>query len=883
MARLPSGTVTFLFTDIEGSTRRWEEQAASMRPALARHDAILEEAISDGGGYVFATGGDGFAVAFHRVSDALTTALEVQQSLIDEPWNGVALDVRMGVHTGEAEERNGDYFGPVVNKAARIMAAGHGGQVLVSRAAVEVARSEPLSDVTFEDLGEHRLKDFDESERIFQLCHPTLPREFGALRALDGRRTNLPADLSALVGREDDISSVVSLLAESRLVTLTGTGGVGKTRLGIAAARSAMDSYPGGVWFVELAPLTDGDLVFPTIARALGVERPALRPLEDAVEDAIGHEQMLFVLDNCEHLADAVASAAAFLLRAPHVRVLATSREILQLQGEMSWQVPSLGVPPPEASDVALVAESQSVVLFVSRVRAADSSFVLGQDNAEAVASICRRLDGIPLAIELAAARVRTLSVADLDRSLASTIDVLAGGGRESLVHHRTLRATIEWSHDLLGDEGKSLFNRLGVFAGGFTLEGASTLAGDEQNATAYLIEELVSKSMLSTISGAQHRFRMLETLRQFAVEQLDETELDSTRSAHLDWMVAVSQREAPKLMTDEQLATLATLHADLDDLREAMRWSLDSGRPEEGLRIASSLGRFWHLAAMQYEGGRWLEELLAAEPRSTALEMGRALTTAAMTLNRTGDDEKAIQYANEAIRLLEDLDEDQSLGWAQFYLGIASVEEGYTNLNEVERLWAASHTSFTAADYAPGIAFANLLLTAAGLIREPSSSLPAAEALVAAGKGAGNNNLTAHALEFVANARRVLGDLEESAAAVADAIDLHVEVENWACLAHCIEQGVGSYLLARSSEKDAAHIVGGTDALRLSLSTVEAPYERFTLDFYDWLATVEHRPELRTAREEGRSWSRDQLIERAKDYVTRPTHNWPMADQSTF
>ncbi|MFV2039446.1 MAG: BTAD domain-containing putative transcriptional regulator, partial [Acidimicrobiales bacterium] len=407
---------------------------------------------------------------------------------------------------------------------------------------------------------------------------------------------NLPAEVSSLVGRDAQITEVGYLLDSSRLVTLTGSGGVGKTRLGVAVARDCLERYPDGVWLIDLAPLDSRELVMSAGAAAVNREPLLPRRSDDVLVEAMGPLRMLFVLDNCEHLVYAAAATAALIVRrTPLVDVLVTSREILQLQGETVWRVPSLPVPDDASTDTV---DAESVMLFVARAQAANASFLLDSSNVDAVASICRHLDGIPLAIELAAARARTLSTQELDRRLGETMDVLAGGSREVLPRHRTLRATVEWSYYQLSPPARAFFDSLGVFAAGFTNEAASAVTGLDGSETADIIEELVSKSVLTPMGGAEVRFRLLETLRHFALERLAATDrLNAARHAHLDWMLGFCSREASKFWKGERTAAVAKLRAADDDVRAAVRWSLDSGRADVGLPMADAVARaFYYL-----------------------------------------------------------------------------------------------------------------------------------------------------------------------------------------------------------------------------------------------------------------------------------------------
>ncbi|MBD5633952.1 MAG: adenylate/guanylate cyclase domain-containing protein, partial [Candidatus Eremiobacteraeota bacterium] len=453
---LPSGTVTFAFTDIEGSTQRWERAPAAMHEALRRHDALVRTAIVEHGGHVFKTIGDAFCASFRRPEDALSAMLAAQRALAAADFADVdGLRVRAAVHTGTADERDGDYFGPVVNRVARLLATGHGGQVLVSGATAGLVRDALPPSMTLRDLGEHRLKDLSRPERVYQLAAPDLPLEFRPLRSLDAVSNNLPAAATSFVGREAEIAEITSLVHAHRLVTLVGSGGLGKTRTSLQVAANVADDFANGVWFVELAPLSNGDYVPSSIAQATGV---TLNPEGDPVDnlaDGLRAMHALLVFDNCEHVIEPVARIVAAILRkSPQIKILASSRQGLGVTGEMAYRLPTLGVPSdasistaaPLRADEAL--RHAAVALFVERARAVDQRFSLADRDAPVVAEICRRLDGIPLAIELAAARVRILSSRQLRERLDERFRVLTGGARDVLPRQQTLRALIDWSYD---------------------------------------------------------------------------------------------------------------------------------------------------------------------------------------------------------------------------------------------------------------------------------------------------------------------------------------------------------------------------------------------------------------------------------------------------
>lgn len=718
-----------------------------------------------------------------------------------------------------------------------------------------------LRTVLGEELGIEPSKALNALEERILLHDPSLSRPVTT-------PNNLPAEMSSLVGRTAHIAEVLDLLEESRLVTLTGSGGVGKTRLGIAAARSALPAYPEGVWFIDLSRLEHGQLVLPAIAATLGVEPPALRPLEDALTEAIGTKRLLFVLDNCDHVIDAAAAATGLLLsRSSGARIVATSREVLRIEGEIAWRVPSLTIPEVAAT-LTEIASSESGELFVQRATATDPLFRMTEENAGDVASVCRHLDGIPLAIELAAARSRAHSPRELDRRLSKTFDVLTTGGRDALPRHRTLRATIEWSYEHLDEAMRTFFDQLGVFVGGFTVDAAADVTGLEVDEVLDLVDSLVGRSMVQPSAEVKQRFRLLETLRQFAWARLIASgRLEELRTCHLVWATNYCVSESPRLMGDGQIEAVENLAFALDDIRAAMDWSLESGQPEGGLKIATALARFWYLNAMHFEGAAWLDRLLVAEPVLSDLQMGRALTARATTLVRIGRLGDAADSARQAVELLEPLDEPVALGWAYYYFAIASVSGTYDNLGEILALWTHARELMRLANYAPGIALTTMLIAAVVAMDNPDDGIATLSKLIDAAGPKGNPTLVGHCLEIRANVHVQSGRIKHANGDLAGAIQAHHSTGNWACLAHTFE-GVAGYLVAADQENDAALISGGIDALRLNISTIQAPYERFLVGFYPWVDALPDRGDLIPARDEGRLWDREQLMRQAMAYL---------------
>jgi len=524
MGELPIGTVTYLLSDIEGSTRLWEDHPDTATTMLARHDEIIESKTKAHGGIVVRPRGEGdsrFCV-FARATDATAAALAMQLAFAKEPW-GEPFRVRIALHTGEAEVRAGDYYGSAVNRCARLRAVAHGEQILVSSATEELVRDALPSASSLRDLGSHRLRDLTAPMHVFQLCHPDIRGSFPRLQSLDTVANNLPIQLTSFVGRDAETQEIRALLEQHRLVTLTGSAGCGKTRLALQVAAELLDTFGDGSWFVDLAPVADPALVPQAIARVLGLQEERGTPLIDDILDSLRARRVLLVLDNCEHLLSASAQAASkILLHCPDVRVLATGREALGVGGEASWRVPSLSVPD-EGGGIEALAKSEAAALFIARARSADASFTVTDEDVPAIQQLCARLDGIPLAIELAAAVAGVLTPDQIAARMGDRFRLLTGGSRTALERQQTLRAAVDWSHALLSEQQKILLRRLSVFAGGFTLEACEDVCSGGQVEAADIFDSmsaLVAKSLVDVQrAGRATRYRLLETMRQYARE----------------------------------------------------------------------------------------------------------------------------------------------------------------------------------------------------------------------------------------------------------------------------------------------------------------------------------------------------------------------------
>src|SRR5438874_17433 len=666
MAMRPVGTVTFLFTDMEGSTRAWEAHPKETRAALQRHDEIAAKAIKANRGTIILERGEGDSVfaVFERPSDAVAAACEFQLALGKEEWPlEVPLRVRVAIHTGEADT---DYRGPHVNRAARLRAIAHGEQILLSGVTAGIVRGMLPNDSSLIDLGQHRLRDVVEMEHVFQLTHPELRSDFPPLKSVSNFRQNLPVQLTSFVGRERERRNVRALLDSNRVVTLVGSGGCGKTRLAIQVGADLLEQFPDGVRFVDLAPLTDAPVVIEAIAAAVGVKSEQGVATIDALIRDLKGTRTLIILDNCEHVIQACAEAVLGLLRSGEgVRVLATSRQPLGLAGEVNSRVPSLSMPESTANREE-IGRCEAVQLFLDRAAAARPGFTITPANAGPITEICRTLEGMPLAIELAAARTKALTPPEISDRLSDRFRLLTGGqGR-----HQTLRSTIDWSYDLLSESERKLFRRLSVFAGGFDLGAAEAVWADGDPLDD--IEQLVDKSLVTVeqLTDEKLRYRLLETLRQYAAERLIEAgEEEDARARHFIHYLKLAEHACRQRIEDEA-ASLAGLEVDHDDFRASLAWA--RSHPKKLLRLASALGWFWHLRSHYHEGRAWLEEAVRLNPEEDSPEKARALWALSMILNWQGDIAAARPLAEQRLELGKASEDPlelalalESIGWS--------------------------------------------------------------------------------------------------------------------------------------------------------------------------------------------------------------------------
>jgi predicted ATPase/class 3 adenylate cyclase len=642
--------VTFLFTDVEESSRQWEADASAAEALVAAHDKLVRAVVDRHDGYVFTTTGDGFAVAFERATEAVAAAVELQESLNGEDWASTGLRVRMGVHTGEAVERDGDYFGPAVNRSSRIMGLAHGGQILLS--AVTAALVPEFETV---ELGDYQLRGLVRPEQVHQLVKAGLERDFPPLRGDSGTANNLPAELTSFVGRQAEIDTLIVRVSEGRLVTLVGPGGAGKTRLAIEGGRRLLDEFPDGVRLAELAVLRDPAQVASTVANAMGHHDPLAEAggpglIEERLAATVGRRRVLLVLDNCEHVLAAAAELVAVLLsNCPRLVVVATSRQSLGVAGERLVEIESLDLPVGDG--VAAVTASAAGALFVERAQAVHPRFQLDAPTAAAVAEVCRRLDGLPLAIELAAARSRLLSPVQIADRLEETL-ALAAPGRSGVERHQTMRAALVWSYDLLSEAEQLLFRRLAVFRSSFILEAAAAVAPEVSGDILSVLGGLVDKSLVTVVDGpaGQRRFRLLEPVRQFAAELLQPSgEQDDAASRHRHHLLSLLQPPPGTAVTRE-------MAAEVDNLRAAVENAMRTSEPEAAIALILAFGSWMDLGLLDEQLERLDAALEAADPARMSVHLlASAFYVASTTATNSGRVDEASVYAGRLAELSDE------------------------------------------------------------------------------------------------------------------------------------------------------------------------------------------------------------------------------------
>ncbi len=860
MAGQPIGTVTFLFTDIERSTYLLERLGDRYADVLAEYQRLLRTTYQEHGGQEVNTPGDGYFAVFHRARDALLAAVAAQRALMGRPWpEGARVGVRMALHTGEPLSRDTGYVGMDVHRAARMCAAAHGGQVLLSQTTWDLVAGDLPKGTSLRDLGEHRLKDLGLPQRMYQIVAADLAAEFPPLRSVDVLSNNLPLQLTTFIGRVHEIAEVTRLLSRTRLLTLTGAGGSGKTRLAIQVAADLLETFPDGVWWTELGPLADPELVPRAVATALTVPEQPGRALGETLSDFLGPKDLLLALDNCEHLVSACASLADTLLRAcPTLRILATSREALGLAGELTYRVPSLSLPDIQRLPATQqLLDYEAIRLFVERATFSDPRFEITSNNAAAMAQICTRLDGIPLAIELAAARVKVLAVEQIARRLDDRFGLLTGRGRATIPRHQTLRAALDWSYALLSETERLALSRLSVFAGGWTLEAAEAVwAGDGPDASEILdlLTQLVDKSLvLMETHGGEARYRLLETVRQYGRDHLQDSggEEGALRS-HRDFFLALAEKAAPHLFGAESVTWLDTLEVEQDNLRAAFNWSLGTDDVERAAHLAVALTRLWYFRGYFKEGWESLTKVLGRGGECAPLARARVLTSAGALAFARGDHAQAVALGEDALVLFRQLGNTRDIALCTYRIGNACnlmgdfaraaeyLDEGMRLSRDLgdevvlgEVLRTRGHVEARKGNYAAATPMleeglvrhrnvgykrgAAISLRYLGMVKLYQNEFAQAEGLlkesVAQSRDIGDKEALAYALCGMGSALRRSGDLEGASTCYRESLTLARDVGmKWATV-ECLH-GLGAIRAARGRPQEAAHLLGAAAKL---------------------------------------------------------------------
>ncbi len=872
MPSLPTGTVTFLFTDIEGSTRLLQQLKDAYADVLIECRRLVRTAVQEGGGQEVDTEGDTVFAAFPSARQALLAAVTAQRGILRHPWpNGAAVRVRMGLHTGEACVAEAGYVGMDVHRAARICGAAHGGQILLSDTIAALVTKDLPGGVSLRDLGEHRLKDLAHSHHLFQVVTADLPADFPSLRSLDAHPHNLSIQLTSFIGRAQEIAEVKRLLSTAYLVTLTGSGGAGKTRLALQVAADVVEGYPDGVWLAEFAPIADPTLVPKTVASALSVPEQPGRDMTETLVDALRPKALLLVLDNCEHLLAACAALIGVLLRAaPDLRIIATSREPLGVPGEAIRRVPSLALPTPrDRLSPEQVTRYDAVRLFVERATLIQPEFAVTQGNAAAVGQVVTRLDGIPLAIELAAARLNVLTVEQIASRLDDRFRLLTGGSRTSLPRQQTLRAAMDWSYELLSLKERTMLRALAVFVGGWALEAAESVCAGKaikHHEVLDLLTQLTDKSLvLAETHRDEARYRLPETVRQYALERsLESRTTADLRKRHRDWYLALAERANTMFGGPEETVCYRRFEVEHDNLRAALGWSLEQqGSADAALRLAAALGSFWHSHSHYAEGRQWIARALAQSSGIISTARGRALDYAAVFAWRQRDDERAAALSEESVTMLQELGETPRLADAYRHRGLVplrqgdfaaatvSFEKSLALARECEQKWLIAHAL-------------SMLAIVARYQGHHAKSWALSEESVILSREVGGKRAIAHATRLAGDVARSQADLSRAVRLYNESLALYPQAADKWIAEECLE-GLGAVAAVLEDYRRAIHLFATAEAVRDTLGLTLPSLDQDIHDRHVIAArTAMGDAAFTAAWAEGRAMTLEQAIEYA-------------------
>ncbi len=683
MQSKPTGFVTFLFTDIEGSTKLAQEFPDTLPAALEKHHSILNNAIESNNGFVFEIIGDAFCAAFTNAEDAIKAAVMAQKNLGDEKWDEAVIKIRIGIHSGKAEWNGSDYIGYLtLARTQRVMSCTYGEQMILSNDSYSLISDKTIQNISFRDLGEKRLKDLIEPLKLFQIVSPGLREDFPPLKTLDARPNNLPIQLTSFIGRQQEINHIKDLLKQTHLLTLTGAGGAGKTRLSLQVGADIIDDFQNGVWFIDLAGVIEEALIVQIFLKSMEVSEDPRKNNEDTLIDFLKEKELLIILDNCEHLIEASSKLAEKIISiCPNVKIIATSREVLRCSGEITHTISSLSIPDiKEEQTIEKLIQYESVKLFIERAVSVNSKFQVTNKNAPALAEICFQLDGIPLAIELAAARVTVLTLEKIHVRLADRFKLLTGGKRTSLPRQQTLKAMIDWSYELLSEKEKIMWRRLSVFSGGWTMDDAEELCSDENFDSSEILDfihNLTEKSIIIFLESKE-RYRMLETIRQYGQEKLKEAdEWKVFRSKHLNYYINVCESAIPELTGAKAKDWLNKFDDEHFNFQGALSWALEDNLFEEGSRLICALGKYWELRGYISECKSWLEKLLKNSQNISKPVLAMSNKLAGIMSALQGRYKESHKCLETALEIYESLEDNSGISATMNILGLNALDTG--------------------------------------------------------------------------------------------------------------------------------------------------------------------------------------------------------------